>query len=42
VLPEAGQGDVQDVQGDREEFDKLARGLASVRRENYRTKGTYY
>lgn len=26
----------------REEFDRLARELASVRRENYRTKGTYF
>ncbi|MCF4114323.1 MULTISPECIES: SDR family NAD(P)-dependent oxidoreductase [Dethiosulfovibrio] len=27
---------------DRDHFDKLARELASVRRENYRTKGTYF
>lgn len=27
---------------DRERFDALARDLASVRRENYRTRGTYY
>ncbi|MDY0378618.1 MAG: SDR family oxidoreductase [Desulfobacterales bacterium] len=27
---------------DRPAFDKLARGIADERRENYRTKGTYY
>ena len=26
----------------RAEFDKMIRGLAAERRENYRTKGTYY
>jgi short-subunit dehydrogenase len=27
---------------DRPEFDKIARTAAAERRENYRTKGTYY
>jgi len=26
----------------RPEFDKIVRNLAAERRENYRTKGTYY
>ncbi|MGC9373229.1 MAG: hypothetical protein ACP5DY_07930 [Thermovirgaceae bacterium] len=26
----------------REDFDKLVRQLAAERRENYRTKGTYF
>lgn len=42
VLPQSARDFVTLYCQNRPEFEKLARKLAAERRENYRTKGTYY
>lgn len=42
VLPQSARDFYTLYRERKEEFDKLARQLAAERRENYRTKGTYY
>ena len=42
VLPQSARDFEALYRTNREEFDKFARHLAAERRENYRTKGTYY
>lgn len=42
VLPQTARDMYRLYRENRDEFDKLARHMASERRENYRTKGTYY
>ena len=42
VLPQQARELYRQYREDRDEFDKTARSMASERRENYRTKGTYY
>jgi len=42
VFPEKFRDMYRLYREDRDEFDKLSRQIASERRENYRTKGTYY
>jgi NAD(P)-dependent dehydrogenase (short-subunit alcohol dehydrogenase family) len=42
VLPQSARDFVTLYNVNRPEFDKFARNLAAERRENYRTKGTYY
>jgi len=42
VLPQSARDFYALYREHKGEFDKLARHLAAERRENYRTKGTYY
>lgn len=42
ILPETSRQYDALFRENREEFDKFSRQLAAERRENYRTKGTYY
>jgi NAD(P)-dependent dehydrogenase (short-subunit alcohol dehydrogenase family) len=42
ALPESSRNISLYYRTKREEFDELMRGMAKERRENYRTKGTYY
>lgn len=42
VLPQQSRDMYRMYKENRDEFDKIARHIASERRENYRTKGTYY
>ncbi len=42
VFPQAMRDFDRLYRENREEFDKFARSMAAERRENYRTKGTYY
>jgi NAD(P)-dependent dehydrogenase (short-subunit alcohol dehydrogenase family) len=42
VLPESARKFDDLFRENREEFDRFARQIAAERRENYRTKGTYY
>ncbi len=42
IFPEAMRNFDKLYRENRPEFDKLARQIATERRENYRTKGTYY
>ncbi len=42
ILPESMQEFDALFRENREEFDRFARQMAAERRENYRTKGTYY
>ena len=41
-LPQGARGIETRYRVDRPEYDKVMRNLAAERRENYRTKGTYY
>lgn len=42
IFPEGAREGDRLYREDRDLFDKFAREMASVRRENYRTKGTYF
>ncbi len=42
VLPQEARDYYRLYLEDRDAFEKLSRKIASERRENYRTKGTYF